>query len=266
MFQSQRFTEAIQTFTKGLELDPSNAVLHSNRSGAYCAVGNYSKALEDANVAALLKPEWAKAHSRKGAAYHGLGNLPKARECYMEAVRLEPGNTTAQEGLEAVEKDLKKVEEKTSGVPDAMDTKDEFYVKQWKERGNQAFVAQEFSKAVHCFTKGLEIQPHNELFWSNRSAAYCSLQEYGKALADSDKVIELKPDWAKAYSRRAAALHGLQRYEEAIAAYKKGLELDPSNIQLQKSLEVVEVEYRNAPKRAKTPPPEERFMTPKPPE
>ena len=91
-----------------------------------------------------------------------------------------------------------------------------------------------------------------QVFWSNRSAAYCSLKEYEKALEDANRAIALKPAWAKAYSRQAAALHGLQRYEASIEAAEKGLELDPNSVQLQRSLEMVRNEFEKAAKNQKT--------------
>lgn len=46
-------------------------------------------------------------------------------------------------------------------------------------------MAQDFAAAVHHFTKGLALDARNEVFWSNRSAAHCSLKEYEKALEDA---------------------------------------------------------------------------------
>ena len=152
--------------------------------------------------------------------------------------------------------------QRQEALKDAMESKDDFQLKQAKEKGNAAFMAQDFEKAVYYFGKGLKIDQYNEVFWSNRSAAYCSLKEYEKALEDAEQAIALKPGWAKAYTRKAAALHGLQRYEESIEAYKKGLEIDPNSVQLQKALETVQNEFKKAPKRQKTPEREERFMTP----
>ena len=82
--QAKLFTEAIQSFSKGIDTDPSNHILYSNRSGVYCAMFNYAKALQDAQKAVALKPDWAKAYSRVGAANHGLNNLEAAKEAYQK--------------------------------------------------------------------------------------------------------------------------------------------------------------------------------------
>jgi tetratricopeptide (TPR) repeat protein len=64
-----------EKFGEAIELDPTNHVLYSNRSGAYASLKDWEKALEDANKTTEIKPDWAKGWGRKGAALHGLGNL-----------------------------------------------------------------------------------------------------------------------------------------------------------------------------------------------
>lgn len=59
-FQAGKNDEAVEWFTKAIEIDPSNHILFSNRSAAHCASGNYAKALEDATKTTELKPDWAK--------------------------------------------------------------------------------------------------------------------------------------------------------------------------------------------------------------
>jgi tetratricopeptide (TPR) repeat protein len=64
-----------EKFSQAIELDPSNHVLYSNRSGAYASLKDWSKALEDANKTTEIKPDWAKGWGRKGTALHGEGDL-----------------------------------------------------------------------------------------------------------------------------------------------------------------------------------------------
>lgn len=64
-------------FSQAIEIEPTNHVLYSNRSGAYASLKNFDKALEDANKTTEIKPDWAKGWGRKGAALHGTGDLRK---------------------------------------------------------------------------------------------------------------------------------------------------------------------------------------------
>ncbi|KAH0837700.1 Heat shock protein sti1 like protein [Fonsecaea pedrosoi] len=103
-FAAKDFKTAVDKFSQAIELDPTNHVLYSNRSGAYASLKEYQKALDDANKTTELKPDWAKGWGRKGAAQHGLGDLVGAKDAFEEALKLEPSNTQARQGLEAVER------------------------------------------------------------------------------------------------------------------------------------------------------------------
>ena len=103
-FAAKDFTTAIDKFSQAIELDPTNHVLYSNRSGAYASMKDYEKALEDANKTTEIKPDWAKGWGRKGTAEHGTGNLVGAKDAFDEALKLDPANAQAKSGLDAVDR------------------------------------------------------------------------------------------------------------------------------------------------------------------
>ncbi|KAJ3040339.1 Hsp90 cochaperone [Rhizophlyctis rosea] len=102
-FSAGNFPEAITHFTKGIELDPSNHVLYSNRSACYASLKDYQKALEDAEKTVQTKPDWAKGYSRNGAALYGLGRYEEAVAAYKKGLELEPSNAQMKKGLEDAE-------------------------------------------------------------------------------------------------------------------------------------------------------------------
>ncbi|GMF44857.1 unnamed protein product [Phytophthora fragariaefolia] len=110
---------------------------------------------------------------------------------------------------------------------------------EWKGKGNAALSAGNAREAVECYTKAIELDPSDHVFYSNRSAAYLSLDDASLALADAERCIQTKPDWAKGFSRKGAALHALRRYDEAAAAYSEGLKVDASNAACLSGLEEV---------------------------
>ncbi|RVX65901.1 hypothetical protein B0A52_10265 [Exophiala mesophila] len=101
-FAAKDFKTAVEKFSQAIELDPTNHVLYSNRSGAYASLREWQNALDDANKTTEIKPDWAKGWGRKGASYHGLGDLIGAKDAFEEALKLEPSNAQAKSGLDAV--------------------------------------------------------------------------------------------------------------------------------------------------------------------
>ncbi|KAJ1990206.1 Hsp90 cochaperone [Dimargaris cristalligena] len=109
-FSSGQFAEAIDTFTKAIELAPENHVLYSNRSAAYASTKQYADALTDAEKTIQLKPDWAKGYSRKGAALFGLDRLEDARTTFNEGLAIDPNNTLLKKGLDDAERVILKRE------------------------------------------------------------------------------------------------------------------------------------------------------------
>jgi len=52
-----------------INMDPKNGVYYSNRSAAYCGMGDFKLALEDAHKCCELKPDWPKGFAREGFSF-----------------------------------------------------------------------------------------------------------------------------------------------------------------------------------------------------
>ncbi|RYP57180.1 hypothetical protein DL770_010732 [Monosporascus sp. CRB-9-2] len=105
-----------------------------------------------------------------------------------------------------------------------------------KALGNKAIAEKKFDEAIDAFTKAIEIEPSNHVFYSNRSAAYASKKDWTNALKDAEKTTEIKPDWPRGWGRKGAALHGAGDLLGASEAYEEGLKHDPNNTGLKSSL------------------------------
>ncbi|XP_026191572.1 STI1-like protein [Cyclospora cayetanensis] len=101
-FQSGDFNAAVRHFTEAIGHSPSDAVLYSNRSGAYASLKQFENALKDADMCIQLKPDWAKGYSRKGLAEFNLGQLREAEATYTKGLALDPNNQTLQAALNEV--------------------------------------------------------------------------------------------------------------------------------------------------------------------
>ena len=107
-----------------------------------------------------------------------------------------------------------------------------------KDQGNKALQAEKYDEAIALYSKAIEMDGTNHVFYSNRTAAYTKKGDYENALKDAKKTVELKSDWGKGYSRLGATLCYLERYSEALEAYKDGLKHDPENAQLKQGIDL----------------------------
>ena len=103
---------------------------------------------------------------------------------------------------------------------------------QLKTEGNAQLASGDTSGAIASFTRAIELDATNHVYFSNRSAARLQAGDAKAALADAERVLELRPDWPRGYSRKGAALWKQGDLGGAIAAFEAGLVHDAQNASL----------------------------------
>jgi stress-induced-phosphoprotein 1 len=94
--------EAVQHFSLAIELDPQESAFYGNRFDGYMRLGNYDKALEDAEMCIRLRPDWAKGYQRRAEALTRLERYDDAAATYTAALKLEPNNSKLSSELNTV--------------------------------------------------------------------------------------------------------------------------------------------------------------------
>lgn len=118
---------------------------------------------------------------------------------------------------------------------------------EFKTLGNKSLQAGKLSEAIDYYTKAIDSDGTNHIYYSNRSAAYLKKGDATLALEDADACIGLNSNFVKGYSRKGAALHTLHRYNDSIAVYKEALEKFPDDKGLKDGLASVEAAKAPAP-------------------
>jgi histone-lysine N-methyltransferase SETD3 len=86
----------------------------------------------------------------------------------------------------------------------------------FKDEGNRFFLKKEYDVALIYFTKAIEYDPINKIFYSNRSACHLARGNYQMALKDAVKCTELDPTYVKGYYRAALAHYEMNQLETAL--------------------------------------------------
>mmetsp|Transcript_26796 Transcript_26796/g.39649 ORF Transcript_26796/g.39649 Transcript_26796/m.39649 type:complete len:461 (-) Transcript_26796:19-1401(-) len=104
-FRASNYSVAIGHYTSAIALDPSNAILFSNRSAAYLSNNEKSKALHDAQECIKIDGKFVKGYNRLGAALLSLKRGKDALELgYSVVLKMDKGNKVAIQGAELVRK------------------------------------------------------------------------------------------------------------------------------------------------------------------
>lgn len=105
-FSAGAYEVAVECYTRGMELDPTNALLPANRAMALLKLERYAAAEADCVTAITLDPLYVKAYLRRAAARVGLQRLVAAREDYRRVLQLESTNKQAKVEIERLDKEL----------------------------------------------------------------------------------------------------------------------------------------------------------------
>ena len=106
-FTSSKYEEAVELYTKGLELDSENHILYGNRAAAYLKLERFVNALRDAQMSVQLEPKWIKGYHRAATAYIALGRLNEAIEQYEKALQIKPDEKSFKRLLKTTRSMLK---------------------------------------------------------------------------------------------------------------------------------------------------------------
>ncbi|BGP29634.1 hypothetical protein JCM10296v2_001373 [Rhodotorula toruloides] len=98
----------------------------------------------------------------------------------------------------------------------------------FKTQGNPAFAAQNWNKAIDCWTKAIKKEKDAVALaslYSNRSAAYLKVSKYDAALRDAEQAVLKRPTWSKAKARMAEVYARQQIFDLAKSSYERAIEL-----------------------------------------
>ena len=149
--QQEEFDEAVEEFSKYIELFPRMADAFIGRGIAYCVLEQFERGIEDFNEAIRLEPDNAGAYCNRGIARFELDDPERALQDYNEAIRLEPGEITFHQN-----------------------------------KGLLLFLEGDLVQALHCYDEALRIAPKQADTYESRADVY---KEMGlDMLAEQDRA------------------------------------------------------------------------------
>jgi ankyrin repeat protein len=91
-FKKSDYAQAVEAYTKGLEVDPTNHIIYSNRSACYHALKQNEACLKDAEICRRLVPHWLKGCFRLATARFALGMYEDAAVAAYEGLQIDKDN------------------------------------------------------------------------------------------------------------------------------------------------------------------------------
>ncbi|KAK7531501.1 tetratricopeptide [Phyllosticta citribraziliensis] len=115
-FKAGRYQQAVDTYSKALEVDPANRGTNSkilqNRARCYLKLKKYQEAADDASRAFELDPSYVKARMTKAKALGEMGNWEEALREYNAIKDANPSEPGIQKEIRNAELEMKKAQRK----------------------------------------------------------------------------------------------------------------------------------------------------------
>ncbi|XP_045779544.1 small glutamine-rich tetratricopeptide repeat-containing protein alpha-like [Maniola jurtina] len=109
-----------------------------------------------------------------------------------------------------------------------------------KNEGNELMKADRYREALAKYSRAIELDPRNSVYFCNRAAAHFKMGAHESAVADCTAALALQPNYGKAHGRLGIALTALDRHAEARAAFARASQLEPDNESYKQNLRLAE--------------------------
>jgi len=226
LHSQKKYDEAIESFNKAIELDPSNFDAFNDRGRAYDAKQEYDKAIDDYSTAIGINSRIAYVFNNRGNAYQKKNEpeYDKAIEDYCTTLKLDPKYANAYNGRAYTYAKIGKFFKALADYSEAIKLNPD-YALPYENRGLTYIDIGKYDEAIEDFTKALSLDPNKYSTYLSRGDAYKDKGNYNMAAADYTEAIRLKPDCAEAYNSRGSAYIGANN-DRAIQEYNEAIKLD----------------------------------------
>jgi len=148
-----KYEQAIEDFSKAIELDPDFAEAYNNRGLSYAELNEHEQAIKDYDKAIELNPNYAVAYNNRGNAYAKLNKYKQAIEDYDRAIKLNPALAGA-----------------------------------YNNRGIAYAKLNKYERAIKDYGKAIELNPDFVEAYGNRGIAYLEIHRYEESARDLKKA------------------------------------------------------------------------------
>lgn len=106
----------------------------------------------------------------------------------------------------------------------------------FKEKGDKAYDARDFNKAIIYYSLDVGFRPHAIDSWYNLAGSLAKIKMFEESVKCYDKVIELNPKDADAWFNKGNALKSMGNINAAVECYNRVLQINPRDADAQRNL------------------------------
>ncbi len=196
LYNQKKYDEALQAFTKVLELNNKNKEAYYYRGICNLFQGNIYEAISDFTETIALDSNSSDAYNNRGLCYGYTGELEKSVDDFKKAISIDKNFSKAYLNLGSAYLSLEKPDD-----------------------------------AIQILNKVVELDSNNAENYFIRGSAYLYLKDYEKGKKDFSRAIEKGLKNNKSYFNRASCFYNLGEYFQAVEDLTKALEFNPKDVE-----------------------------------
>ncbi|KAM0725769.1 Small glutamine-rich tetratricopeptide repeat-containing protein alpha [Formica fusca] len=165
-------------------------------------------------------------------------SLEVAIQCLESAYNVQASDAPANFNLYQVYKNI--VENAASNLGPEATAESKAEAERLKNEGNALMKQEKHHEALANYTKAIQLDGRNAVYYCNRAAVHSKLGNHALAIKDCHTALSIDPSYSKAYGRLGLAYSSLERHKEAKESYEKALAMEPDNESYRNNLQLAE--------------------------
>lgn len=219
--QSRAYYNATTLWQDTIKKNTSAWIAYNNLGNYYLLENKYDQAIESYTKALNLKPNFEYAHFNLASVYRRMGAFNKALEHYDKTVQLfaqgrslnpssRPGILPeAHNSMGYIYTSMGRFDQAYAQLNLAVGLRPD-YAEAYNNLGNAYLKQSRLKEAVDAFGKALTLKPNNAQYHNNIGAAYANMNDMNRAVYHFRKALEIKPDYNNAKRNLAMAIDYLK--------------------------------------------------------
>ncbi len=216
-----KYSKAIEEFSKAISKNPNNSFAYNNRGIAYASLKQYELAINDFSKAIELKPELLEPYNNRGFVLELKGETKLAIEDFSQSTRINENNEVAKNNLANARRKIGDLQQTINDLSEKIDqtTPPQFIPEDQKQEVSNLYIERAIAK-YELFT-----QPKGQ-----KPATICKTSQYcNMVIADLAISIQIEPNNPKSHRILGLTYRALENFDKALSSFNKSIELDKSD-------------------------------------
>ncbi|MBK15139.1 MAG: hypothetical protein CL770_00420 [Chloroflexi bacterium] len=216
-----KYSKAIEEFSKAISKNPNNSFAYNNRGIAYASLKQYELAINDFSKAIELKPELLEPYNNRGFVLELKGETKLAIEDFSQSTRINENNEVAKNNLANARRKIGDLQQTINDLSEKIDQTNppQFIPEDQKQEVSNLYLERAIAK-YELFT-----QPKGQ-----KPATICKTSQYcNMVIADLAISVQIQPNNPKSHRILGLTYRALENFDKALSSFNKSIELDKSD-------------------------------------